>query len=309
MNECEIEWNCLNFEDWDRRFEKIRCSNLLQSYDYARATCPLNSQKARWGLIKINSQEAGLIQIIEAGIFNNFFHAVMLDRGPLWFEGFNTEENIQSFFNCFNNEFPSRIGRRRRIIPELNSFEVKGYKKTQNKSYKTIWLDLSPSAEILRANLKQKWRNMLNKAEKQGLELEWSNNLDFFSWLLTKYQEDQAKKGYKGPSVKILSAMANCFAEKQNLLIGKAVYNNEAVAAILIFCHGSSATYQVGWTSDKGRKTASHNLLLWKAMLKLKEKGILDLDLGGINDDSAKNVGKFKESMGGKVIQLAGHFV
>ena len=175
--------------------------------------------------------------------------------------------------------------------------------------YKTIWVDLRPSDDFLRKNLKQKWRNMLNKSEKSGLEVKWSTDLQFFSWLLRKYQEDRAKKEYKGASAELLSALAHNFAEKQNLLIGKAYYDNKAIAAILIFCHGSSATYQVGWTSEIGRKTAAHNLLLWEAMLNLKARGILDLDLGGINDDSAKTIRKFKEGMGGEVVQLAGHFI
>ena len=39
------------------------------------------------------------------------------------------------------------------------------------------------------------------------------------------------------------------------------------LAAMLFLRHGRVATYQVGWSSDDGRKASAGNLLMWRAML------------------------------------------
>jgi len=115
-----IDWNDLSLPEWEEKFARVRRAPLLQSYSYARAACPLYRQRARWGLIRrADGTEAGLVQLLEAGILGNALHAVQLDRGPLWFEGGGGEEDIDGFFRAFARDFPRRPGRRRRVLPEI----------------------------------------------------------------------------------------------------------------------------------------------------------------------------------------------
>lgn len=304
---CNIKWNSLSLAEWQERFATIRRANLLQSYAYAQAACPLYRQRARWGLILLDGQEAGLVQIMEAGLFKNLIHGLILDRGPLWFDGCGTPAQQKAFFAEFNRQFPRRWGRKRRIISEtVDPSVMTGYKKIDRPGYQTIWLDLDPDEETLRKNLKAQWRNKLAKAEKAGLAVEWDDTGAFFSLLLRNYLRDQATKGYDGPSADLLIALAKNFGT--GMLIGRAKWKDQTVASIMILCHGQSATYQVGWSLEPGRKVAAHNFLLWQAVLELKKRNIRDLDLGGINDESAKGVKAFKQGMGGQEITLAGHY-
>ena len=39
----------MDLAEWEARFSRIRRSTILQSYDYARAVCPIYGQRARWG--------------------------------------------------------------------------------------------------------------------------------------------------------------------------------------------------------------------------------------------------------------------
>ena len=61
---CVIKWNTLSIEEWEKKFSRLPRSNILQSYTYARVVCPLQKQKARWGVIEIDGIEAGLVQIL-----------------------------------------------------------------------------------------------------------------------------------------------------------------------------------------------------------------------------------------------------
>ncbi len=310
---CSLEWNKLCQNDWKKRYQKVRRANLLQSCAYAKAVCALNHQKARGGLIKIDGRDAGLVQVIEAGFLRNAVHGVILDRGPLWFEGFGTPEHIRLFWAAFNKDFPRRFGRRCRLIPEMPEtaqskelLEAFGYKRRAEAPYQTIWMDLDKDPGVLRTAMKSNWRNKLGKAEKAGLRIEWDEGGKYFPWLLKIYTLDKAKRGYDGPSPELLTALSKTFAPEKNMLIGRALLDERAVAAILVLCHGTSATWQVGWTSDEGRKAAAHHLLLWETFRVLKERGIHDFDLGGVNDEAAAGVKTFKEGLGGKLVRLAG---
>lgn len=311
---CRIEWNKLTPTEWDQRFGRIRRSNILQAYEYALAICPLERKKARWGLIKIDDKEAGLVQILEAGALGNLLHAVILDRGPLWYNGFGSDEDSAAFLKAFKKSFPRRLGRKIRFIPEREDVEAvmsgAGYKKQPTQPYQTIWLDLTKDDETLKAALKKNWRNMLSRAEKEGIETSFEFKTECLKDMLTKYAYDKAQKGFSGPNVEYIVALSKTFAPMGKLLLARAhkkgAKNDDALGYALFFIHGNSATYQIGWTGAEGRSTGVQNKILWDAVAELKQRGITDLDLGGVNDDTAKGVKTFKEGMGGELICYSG---
>ncbi len=312
---CTIGWNELSAEEWAGRFRAVPRSTILQDPSYAHAALKALHQSPRFGLIRMDGVEAGLVQILEAGLFKNAIHALILDRGPLWFEGFGQADHIRAFFDEFNRLFPARFGRKRRIIPEISDspenrqiFADLGYKRLDRPGYQTIWLNLRQKPEILRASLKQKWRNILNRAEKSDLEMEWDREGKFLSWAIKSYETDRREKGYPGVSLPFLTALASTFGMRGDLLIGRAILAKKPVAGIIVLCHGSAATYQVGWTSGAGRKAGAHHILLWDSLRQLCERGVHDFDLGGINDQDADGVRRFKEGMGGEKIVLSGQY-
>lgn len=311
---CAIKWNTLSIDEWEKKFSKLPYSNILQSYTYAQIHCPLQKQKARWGVIEIDGTEAGLVQIFEAGILWNAIHALCLDRGALWFEGFGNAMHQRLFFDEINKQFPQRFGRKRRVLPEMEyglvaeRMAAQTGLSLQGSGYQTIWVDLTSDTEILRANMKSNWRNKLSKAERADLTLEWDGSVANLPWLCGIYATDKALRDYGGPSPEFLRQYAAALAAKGNLLVGRAVKEGEAIAFVLFVRHGRSATYLVGWSSQEGRENAAHHLLLWKGLCMLKEIGIKELDLGGINDDGAQGIKTFKEGLGGRAVRYVGRY-
>jgi hypothetical protein len=310
---CTIDWNSLNFSEWNQRFKKIPQAPVLQAYDYARAVCPLYRQRARWGLIRINGMEAGLCQVLEAG-FPRFLHAVMLDRGPLWFDGFGEFSHFQAFIGEFTRIFPKTPLRRRRIIPEIaTSNEIhglmvqSGWRLKTRHNYQTSWLDLTQSLENLRKNLKKPWRGALSKGEKSTFKIAYDRDLKTLDGFLSAYAADRRQKEYQGPSVRFLKALTQSFGPA-NVLLANAYLENRIVAAILILCHGSSATYQTGWTTNEGRDLCAHHVLLWDAIQSLKSRGVQYFDLGGVHEQAA-GIKSFKDGMGGAPLILPGLYV
>jgi lipid II:glycine glycyltransferase (peptidoglycan interpeptide bridge formation enzyme) len=68
------------------------------------------------------------------------------------------------------------------------------------------------------------------------------------------------------------------------------------------------ATYHIGWANDAGRELNAHNLLLWRAMQGLRERGIASVDLGGVNTHALPGISRFKLGTGGAVRTLAGTY-
>ena len=81
-----------------------------------------------------------------------------------------------------------------------------------------------------------------------------------------------------------------------------------AVAAMLFLRHGRLASYYIGWADEAGRKLNAHNRLLWQAMVALRQQGVTDLDLGGINTHDLPGISRFKLGTGGRVLTLAGTY-
>lgn len=300
---------------WQSHFAKIRRANLLQSIEYGLSYGQFMGQKPRQAFIEIDGQPAGICQLMEAGVLNNAIHAVIVDRGPLWLDGYGTKDHHLAFWAEFDRLYKRRLGRKRRIFPELTvkegsaaDLENLGFKRLAGPGYQTIWLDLRPDPDVLRSNLKSKWRGPLSKAERSDLEIQWDSDGTSFPTLLNGYVADKGNRGYQGPSPKLLQILARYFSVQKNLLIGRALQGTTTVAAIMILCHGRSATYQTGWTTPAGRAVSAHNLLLWNGMQVLRERKIQDFDLGGVSDGAARAVKTFKEGMGGETVELIGMF-
>lgn len=310
---CDLKFDVLSLDQWHKRFAALPRSTILQSYDYGRSVMGLYGQKPAWGIIEIDGVEAGLFQIAQASILWGAFHAVILDRGPLWFEGFGNDGHICAFIQSYSNKYPKRFGRKRRIIPEWAAsrkisaeLEKGDWQLVNGTSYQTHWIDVSLPVDDLRKNLRKSWRQSLQKAEKSDLVIQWDQSGKMLPLHLKHYMLDKAKKSYEGPDVKIIQALSIAAAKGKNLLIGTALLDNQPIAGILVITHGRSATYQIGWSSERGKTACAHHRLLFEGAQKLSSLDIKDFDLGGMNETTAKSIKTFKTGMGGETITLAG---
>lgn len=309
----DIEWNTLSLPEWEARFARIPYSNLLQSYSYAKAQSVVARQRPKWGLIKMDGQEAGLVQMFEAGVLFNLFHAVILDRGPVWFEGYGNAMHTKRFFEAFGRQFPIRFGRKRRVLPEIEDgpsiqkmMSQQGFEKWGSDSYKTYWLNVAQDEKDILAGFKTNWRQSLNKAQKSEVLVDWSVAPGHIAWAIGIYAADKAARGYGGPSPAFLKRYLPDLAAQGTLLLGRVLQEDGAIAFVILAVHGRSATYLAGWSGDAGRAVCAHHLLLWEGIKMLKQQGIKELDLGGVNDESAQGVKSFKEAMGGRYACYAG---
>ncbi len=309
---CTIKWDTYTRTSWNNLLKKCNQVTLLQSYYYAQAMREVYQQGVRHGLIQIDGMDAGVVQMQEVSLFGKCIHAISIDRGPLWFEGFGKPDHLEVFSNVLNEQYPSRFCRKRRFIPEYtmkNSvFSIRMWKKCKKTNdYQTILIDISKNIDDIRKNFKQTWRRNLIKAEKSGVIVEIDEKLTTFSEFLRRYTKDRIEKGYSGPSAKFLASLAKYATLTNDCMILNATEDGENIGSILMLIHGSGATYQVGWTTRCGRDKRVHHLLFWHAIQLLKGQGVTSFDLGGYNDE-IDGIRKFKQGMGGQDIALVGSY-
>lgn len=306
-----------NLKNFKACLAKTKHATLLQSYAYAYAIRMTQKLMPRLALIKKHDQEIGFFCAHEASIFFNFFRVFTLDRGPIWFDGHGSTEDWEGFAKSLNNYIPKKFGTSRRLMPEIahspqniDLFTRHGWEYRESKKhYKTISVGLTPDEESLRANLKRNWRNKLNKSEKITMEMAVSDNTQKeLEWFLQEYLRDRIQGKYPGPGLRFSSYLFGEAVKSKDLIILKAVQADKIIAAIALLTHGDQATYQIGWTTRAGRAANAHHFLLWNAMLLLKQKGLYNIDMGGINDESASGVTEFKRGIGGTEIELIGQF-
>ena len=178
--------------------------------------------------------------------------------------------------------------------------------------YTTVMIMLSQDEGERRAAQQGKWRNMLRKAEKSGLncQIEYGAG-EHLPWLLSKELEQQSLRGYIGfPPELVMRFVRLCASPDQVMAIY--AYDNEGpepVAGMLFLSHGVGGTYHAGWTSPRGREKAAHNLMLWETQKYFYERGREFIDLGGVNTEENPGLARFKLGTGGRIHRLLGTYL
>lgn len=165
-------------------------------------------------------------------------------------------------------------------------------------------LPLSRDPDTMRRAMHQKWRNRLRHAERQGLRVTTSAmSPDPNHWLLTADVIQAQARKYRGWPTALTLAWTQV-APGQTLYL-EARDRKEPVAALLFLLHGTSATYHIGHTTDRGRASSAHNLLMWHAMQKLGRSGYQSIDLGRLHADTP-GLNRFKLESGAVARELGG---
>lgn len=196
----------------------------------------------------------------------------------------------------------------------------RGWKSSRTiQPRRTILLSLEKSEEEILAGMKQKTRYNIRLAEKKGITVKTSSDIEaFHKMMMVTGQRDGIgvhAQTYYQKAFDLFHTQGQC-----DLLF--ACYEDAPIAAIMIFTAGKTAWYMYGASTEKERNRMPTYLLQWEAIRWAKERGLEIYDLWGIPDvdeDQLENafvkkqsheglwgVYRFKRGFGGKVIRSTG---
>jgi lipid II:glycine glycyltransferase (peptidoglycan interpeptide bridge formation enzyme) len=146
---------------------------------------------------------------------------------------------------------------------------------------RTLLLDLSGEEEQILARMKQKTRYNIRLAQKKGVVVAPSADLETFQRLMAATGQRDAfgvhSLAYYRRAYELFHPQGEC-----ELLAVE--YKGEPLAALMVFAHGSRAWYFYGASSDAHRERMPNYLLQWEAMRWARSRNCTSYDLWGVPD-------------------------
>jgi len=179
---------------------------------------------------------------------------------------------------------------------------------------RTLVIDLRPTEDEILAAMKQKTRYNIRLAEKKGVTVSPSDDLDTFNKLM---QITGERDQFGVHSSAYYRKVYELFRPLNRAQIFTAYYNDQPLATLMLFMLGERAWYFYGGSSNEERNRMPTYLLQWEAMRWAKARGATHYDLWGVpdedeetleanfetRDDGLWGVYRFKRGFGGKLIR------
>lgn len=164
-------------------------------------------------------------------------------------------------------------------------------------------IDLTMSEEEIWVRMHSKHRNVIRKAEKEGVDIQ-VGQLE----LLSDYQRlDEETWSRSGQKKNLLPVYKKLFMNYPNHAILYMAYLDEEAQGGAIFFKNEKRSYYLYGASKSSPTTGAMNYLHWRAIKDFKQEGIQQYSFVGcrINEDvnsKYHGIQRFKERFGGKLI-------
>ena len=305
----KVTWDSLDMVEWDVAHAHA-AAPLQQDWAYGSSMQMLGVPVLR-ARVEADGIPVALAQFIVRR-WGTLVSVGLCSRGPIWLQA-TTAQDKAKVYAALRRSVPLTGLRWLLITPEEvrgNSLGLSKWRRVMT-GYATVMLDISQSQELLRAALDAKWRNRLVVAESSALTVHRvGSNPGQYRWLLDHEETQREQRGFAGLPRPFYDIYIQSRKQPaQTLLTLRADLGRDRVAGMMFLLHGESATYQVGWSNEQGRQLNAHNLLLWRSIHELQQRGVRCLDLGGVNTARSAGIARFKIGTGGEVRILAGTYL
>ena len=189
--------------------------------------------------------------------------------------------------------------------------------RTSIQPRQTIMISLEGEPEDWLARMKQKTRYNIRLAEKKDVVIEQSSDVDAFAALMAVTGE---RDEFGIHSAAYYRQVYDYFAPEDACTMFMATYQEQPLAAIMVFARGERAWYFYGASNNRERNRMPTYLLQYEAMRWAAARGVRHYDLWGIPDfpeetletqftdraDGLWGVYRFKRGFGGEIVRSAG---
>jgi peptidoglycan pentaglycine glycine transferase (the first glycine) len=171
-------------------------------------------------------------------------------------------------------------------------------------------LDLSAGEDALRAKMKRKHRQYVNKAERGGVTIERFDGTapaDVIGPALTDfnriYRSTADRAGFVARQPFYYERVWSLFAPTGRVRLSFALLDGERVATIYHFTCGDRAVEAYGGMTDAGADARANYLLKWDAIAGFAREGFAVYDMWGL---ATGGIRQFKEGFGGREVTYVG---
>jgi lipid II:glycine glycyltransferase (peptidoglycan interpeptide bridge formation enzyme) len=302
---------------WDKELLKFDDATIYQTWSYG---------SVRWGesnlshlvlkrkgeIISLAQLSIKKIPIVNCGI-------AFIPWGPVWKKkGASYDfESIRYFIKALREEYVLRRHLLIRITPNTikgddnaihNILEEEKFVFKSNP-YRTLLIDLSLSIEELTEGSARRWRRALKTAEKKGLKVIEGTEEQLYEKFKILYVEMVARKRFvPGIDINEFQEIQKDLPESFKMKIMLCEYEGEIISALIASLIGQKGVGLLGATGNKGMNLGGFNLLNWRMIKWMKERGALWYDFGGYNPVENPGTAGFKDGLPGRDVFHIGQF-
>lgn len=308
----DVEVDQVTREQWIEWLERFADASLYQTLAYG---------EVRWGRAQLShlvlrraGQPVAMAQLRIVQPLGFGFGIAYLRWGPVCeLKGAGIDpEIVAAMARALRQEYVIRRSLFLRILPNacqgtpraaafedaFSRFQIEPF--GPGDSYRTLMLDLSLPLEVLRRRLDGKWRNQLNRAEKNDLTvIEGSSDAEFATMIALFNEMWQRKQFAVSSDINEFRRIQQALPDSQKMRVFICLKNGVPMSGLLGAGLGDTGLYLFGGTSDEGMKQKGSYLLQWRMIQWLKDNGVRHYNLGGINPVTNPGVYHFKQGMNG----------
>lgn len=305
-------------DDWENFFPLSKQGIFLQSYNQKKLYESLG-QKTMLLESKINPENPirSLVTKVEAkrGTF------LYLPYGPM-ISDFSDTDNIKSFFDYLKQTAKAEKASFIRLSPYwLENEDNKkilaqaGFRPAPiHMLAETLWvLDLEDKTEEqLLMEMDKKHRNLIRRAEKDGVEIKTSVDQQAVERFIDLHWQTVSRHNFTPYPKSYFRQQVELFAASNQVLVFEALHQGSLLASAIIMYYGKVAAYHHGASSSlpEHRKIPASYLLQWEAIKEAGKKGCSLYNFWGIAPQNADSkhpfygITHFKTGFGGRQMDL-----
>ena len=317
-----VEVDTVTKDSWHQILSTFDDANIFQTWSYDE----VRSGKGNTSHLILKKDDeivaASQVRILRIPFLNTGI--AYIRWGPLWrLHGTDSDPDMfTQILRALRNEYVHKRGYVLRILPLLFTedadlfaplFKQEGFIRLSSaRRETTLILDIRPSLDDLRKGLYRKWRNHLNRAEKNNLEIIEGTEDELFDIFMSIFNEMlERKKFIDDGETRNFYLTQKKLPNNLKMKIFICKSDNKPCAGVVCTAMGRKAIYLLGATNNEGMKNKSSYLLQWRVLQWLKEIDCHWYDLHGINPEKNPGVYEFKSGLchnNGKKVTFLGHF-
>jgi len=305
------EFGAVSKGKWHEIIDQYADTNIYQTWSYDAMRC--GEKNIDHFILRSSGQLVAGAQSRIVRIPSLGSGAAYIRWGPFWRPRDRPADHavFRMAARALRNEYVCRRRMILRIFPVLYGDDSSTYLEIlhqegyahicERNRFRTLVLDISPPIEEIRKKLDQKWRNCLNKAERNALEIIEGTEDSVFVDFIRLYKDLLRRKRFPEPNdiTEFRMIQQDLPLEfKMRILLCRS--NGLSTAGAICAAIGETGIYLFGATNEQGMDNKGSYLLQWKAIQWMKNRGCRFYDLNGINPTLNPGTYHFKAGLSGK---------
>lgn len=310
---------------WDAFLVEAKPPSFLQCWAWGETQRALGEEVVRL-IAEENGEIVGIAQAVTVTARRGKF--LHVPHGPCILSGTNTQEIFKNLLHSMEAHVKDLQCSFLRVSPiQEDSAEHRelyrslGFRPAPIYLHaEQLWvLDLAPSEEELLTGMRKTTRNLVRRAEREDVAIDFSTNPEDLENFFRLYRETSERERFVPFSEKLIRAELECFAPYAVIALAK--QSGEALSGALavftpwsgFYHHGASTRLRQslpagrqGFGGQARQNVSTSSALQWALIREAKRRGCAQYNFWGIYQASNPRYGitVFKTGFGGREVRL-----